>query len=166
MLPGYPAGRSLTEVQTHVASWTEFEAQAPDMARSGWAVLSRSGAGEGMFATVPVDGPPRMHPVNVGIVEGRLLIFVQGHSAKTRDLVEDGRYALHAMQDPAEPHEFLVRGRARAVTDPGLRARAIEVWPFKPADSYPLFELDIEHALFGFRPTADDWPPRYTSWKP
>src|SRR2546423_11331745 len=26
-------------------------------------------------------------------------------------------------------------------------------------------ELDIEHALLGRRPMADDWPPVYTSWR-
>jgi hypothetical protein len=136
------------------------------MAREGRAVLYRTGAGEGMLATLRGDGAPRLHPVNVGIVDGRLLVFVQAWSAKARDLLEDGRYALHAMQDPAAPHEFLVRGRARLLTDAALRPQAIAVWPFSPKDDYPLFELDIEHALYGSRATADDWPPRYDSWRP
>jgi hypothetical protein len=136
------------------------------MARLGQEVLYRSGDGEGFLATLRGDGLPRLHVVNVAIVGGHLLVFVQDRSAKTRDLLEDGRYALHGMQDPAVPHEFLVRGRARLVIDPTLRAEAIAVWPFRPSDDYPLFELEIEHALLGFRPTADDWPPRYTSWRP
>ena len=70
------------------------------------------------------------------------------------------------MQDPAAPHEFLVRGHAHLVTDDALRARATEVWPFSPAANYPLFELDISHALFGKRASADDWPPHYTAWRP
>jgi hypothetical protein len=149
-----------------VASWADFEAGAADMAHAGRAVLYRSGAGEGMFVTLRGDGLPRIHPVNVGIVAGRLLVFVQDRSAKTRDLLEDGRYALHGMQDPAEPHEFLVRGRARRVTDAGLRAEALRVWPFSPGDDYPLFELDIEHALLRARATAIDWSERYQSWRP
>jgi hypothetical protein len=98
-------------------------------------------------------------------VDGRLLVFVQQRSAKTRDLEADGRYALHAHLDPAIPHELLLRGRALAVTDGDLRARAAAVWPFAPDDSYPLFELQIDHALLGERASADDWPPRYTSWR-
>jgi hypothetical protein len=148
-----------------MASWADFEAGATAMARGGRAVLYRSGEGEGMFATLRGDGLPRIHVVNVAIVGGRLLVFVQDGSAKTRDLLEDGRYALHGMQDPAAPHEFLVRGRARLVTDESLRAEAKAVWPFRPSDEYPLFELDVEHALFGYRASADDWPPRYESWR-
>lgn len=149
-----------------MASWADFEAGAGDMARQGREVLYRSGAGEGFLATLRGEGLPRMHVVNVAIVGGRLLVFVQQRSAKTRDLLDDGRYALHGMQDPAVPHEFLVRGRARLVTDPAIRIEALAVWPFTPSDDYPLFELDIEHALLGHRPSADDWPPRYTSWRP
>ena len=136
------------------------------MAEAGRRALDRSGAWDGMFVSVRDDQSPRIHPVNVGIVHGRLLVFVQATSGKARDLREDGRYALHAMQNPAEPHEFLVRGRAVAVTDAALRADAVAVWPFHPGDEYPLFELDIEHALFGERASPDDWPPVYTSWKP
>jgi hypothetical protein len=149
-----------------VASWAELEASAPAMARLGQEVLYRSGDGEGFLATLRGDGLPRLHVVNVAIVGGHLLVFVQDRSAKTRDLLDDGRYALHGMQDSAVPHEFLVRGRARLVTDAKLRMEAVAVWPFRPSDDYPLFELEIEHALLGFRPSADDWPPRYTSWRP
>jgi hypothetical protein len=149
-----------------MASWADLEREAPAVAAGGREALYRSGEGEGMFTTILGDGLPRTHVVNVGIVGGRLLVFVQGRSAKTRDLLGDGRYALHAMQDPAVPHEFLVRGRARPVTDDVVRAAAKAVWAFTPADDYPLFELEIEHALFGERGDPDAWPPQYTSWKP
>ena len=149
-----------------MASWSEFEAAAPEMAARGRDLLWRTGAGEGLLTTLAGEGLPRTHPVNVGIVEGRLLVFAQGHSAKAKDLVADGRYALHAYLIPEMPHEFLVRGRARQITDPAKRASAVAVWPFNPGDDYPFFELEIEHVLFGERATADDWPPIYTSWRP
>jgi hypothetical protein len=149
-----------------MATWGEFEQAMPEMAAVGRRVLYRSGSGEGYFTTIRHDGLPRTHVINIGIVENRLLAFTQGKSAKTRDLLEDGRYALHATQHPAEPHEFLVRGRARQVTDPTVRAKAAANWPFTPADDYPLFELDIEHVLFGERANPDDWPPKYASWRP
>src|SRR5512143_467575 len=119
-----------------MASWSEFEASDPDMAARGRALLFRSGAGEGFLTTIRGAGLPRTHPVNVGIVDGRLLTFVQGASAKARDLEADGRYSLHAHQDPAEPHEFLLRGRAIVVADAASRARAAETWPFTPSDDY------------------------------
>ena len=149
-----------------MASWSEFQAAAPEMADAGKETLFRSGSGDGLLTTVAGDGLPRTHPVNVGIVDGRLMTFVQGTSAKARDLLTDGRYALHAHVDPDRPHEFLVRGRGTIVTDVFTRAAAVASWPFTPDASYPLVELDIEHALFGALPDADAWPPAYTSWRP
>lgn len=149
-----------------MASWSEFETSSPDMAERGRALLFRTGSGEGFLTTVRGDNLPRTHPVNVGIVDGRLMTYVQRGSAKARDLEADGRYALHAHQDPAVPHEFLLRGRAHVLADPGSRTRPAESWPFTVTDDYTLFELDIEHALFGERGDPDQWPPRYGSWRP
>jgi Pyridoxamine 5'-phosphate oxidase len=148
-----------------MASWAAFEKAAPEIAAAGRAALFKAGASEVFLTTVPGPGLPRMHVVNVGIVSGRLLVFVQGQSAKAKDLTTDSRYALHAFQDPAEPHEFLLRGQAVRIADGELRAQAVAVWPFSPADDYPLFELDIAHAILGARPSADDWPPKYASWR-
>ncbi len=147
-----------------MTSWSDFEAAAPEIAERGRALLFRSGAGEAFLSTVAGDEPPRTHPVNVGIVDGRLLTFVKVGSPKARDLATDGRYALHAHQDPAVPHEFLVRGRAVPITDEAARTRAAEVWPFTPSPEYGLVELQVEHALFGERGDPDAWPPIYTSW--
>ena len=72
---------------------------------------------------------------------------------------------LHAFQDPAVPTEFLLRGRAIPIADGELRAQAVAAWSFNPGDEYPLFELDIAHALLRERPTADDWPRTYSSWR-
>ncbi|MEW6225780.1 MAG: pyridoxamine 5'-phosphate oxidase [Chloroflexota bacterium] len=148
-------------------TWSRFAEAATDLAATGRGLLERSGTPEGLLATVRDGTPPRIHPVIVGVVEGRLLTFVIEGSPKERDLLEDGRYALHAHQDPAVPHELLVRGRAVPVADPSLHAAAAAAWPFDVADGgYRLFELGIEHVLFGERPSADAWPPRYRAWRP
>lgn len=149
-----------------MASWSEFEAAAPEMAVAGEETLFRSGSGDGLLTTVAGNEMPRTHPVNVGIVDGRLMTFIQRKSAKARDLTTDGRYSLHAHLDPDRPREFLLRGRGTVITDATTRAKAAASWPFTPDDSYPLVELDIEHALFGDRANADAWPPVYTSWRP
>ncbi|MFL5754742.1 MAG: pyridoxamine 5'-phosphate oxidase family protein [Chloroflexota bacterium] len=159
-------GADAVEGEAGMASWREFEAGAPDVAERGRSLLFRTGAGEGFLTTIRGTGLPRTHPVNVGIVDGRLLTFAQDASAKARDLTSDGRYALHAYQDPAVPHEFLLRGRASVINDPAIRADAAESWPFTPGDAYLLVELGIDHALFGERGDPDAWPPRYTSWRP
>jgi pyridoxamine 5'-phosphate oxidase-like protein len=148
-----------------MATWADFEAAAPEMAARGRDLMYRTGDGEGLLVTVRGDSPPRVHPVNAGVVDGHLYTFVQAKSGKRRDLDEDGRYAFHTHYDPQAPHEFQVRGRARQIDDEQLRAAVAANWFFNAKD-YPLFELLIEHALLGERPTANDWPPKYSSWKP
>jgi hypothetical protein len=156
---------SLTTRQNGVmGTWAEFEAQQPTMARRGRDLMYRSGDGEGMLVSVREAMLPRIHPVNAGVVDGHLYTFVQAKSAKRRDLDDDGRYAFHTHIDPQSPSEFSVRGRAVPVADADRRARVAADWFFTVRGSYRLYELLIEHALLGERPTAADWPPVYTSW--
>ena len=135
------------------------------MAERGRALLYQRGDGEGLLATVAPNGTPRIHPLNAGVLDGRLLVFVQDFSAKAKDLAANPHYALHAHQDPHAPDEFMVRGQVRLVTDADVRANAVSNWFFKVSDAYPLYELQISHALLGER-RADEWPPRYRSWRP
>jgi len=135
------------------------------MAARGRELMYRSGDGEGMLVSVNATEPPRVHPVNACIVDGHFYTFVQGKSGKRKDLDSDGRYAFHTHVDPQAPSEFLVRGRAVEIKDPDLRAKIAKDWFFNVQDSYPLYELMVEHALLGERATANDWPPVYTSWK-
>jgi hypothetical protein len=148
-----------------VDSWEAFARNEPELAARGRELLYQRGDGEAFLATVAANATPRIHPLNVGVRDGRLLVFVQAHSAKARDLESNQQYALHAHQDAEHPHEFMVRGRARPVTDPAVRAAAAADWFFTVSDAYPLYELLIEHALLGERATASDWPPRYRSWR-
>ncbi|MEO8274155.1 MAG: pyridoxamine 5'-phosphate oxidase family protein [Chloroflexota bacterium] len=144
------------------ATWADLAAAAPAIAAAARGVLYRRGDGEGLLATVRGDSPPRIHPVNVGVVDGGLYVFLLD-SAKRRDLAEDGRYALHGHQDPAAPTEVSVRGRAGLVPAGKLRDRVAAGWFFEVDDSYWLFELRIDTAILGER-AADEWPPRYTRW--
>ena len=146
-----------------MATWAEFETGAPELAAEGRRLIYRGDAGEMLLATVRGDEPPRIHPVNVAIVEGRLYAFIL-RSAKRTDLERDGRYALHTHQDPAAPSEFAVRGRASAVESDDARSAAAAAWSFEVDEAYTLFDFSIETALLGARDTADDWPPRYSSW--
>jgi hypothetical protein len=148
-----------------MVSWGEFADHEPEMAARGRDLLYRRGDGEGFLTTIAGEGLPRTHPINVGVVGDRLLAFIQDRSAKAKDLETDGRYALHAHQDPNEPHEFLVRGRARVIEDAALRAEIARDWFFTVSDDYPLYELMVEHAVFGERADPHDWPPRYRSWR-
>lgn len=141
-----------------------MQAAAPDLAAEGRRLIHRNEDGEVFLATVRGDGPLRIHPINVAILDDRLYAFILA-SPKCTDLERDGRYAMHAHQDPAAPSEFSVRGRARLVTDPALRSAIAASWSFVPDETYRLFEFDIDAAVLGTRATADDWPPLYTSWR-
>jgi hypothetical protein len=145
--------------------WADVVADDPDLATRAQALLERSGTGEGLLATVRDPLPPRIHPVNVAVVEGRLLTVVLADSAKAADLLADGRYALHGHVDPAVPDEVLVRGTAAVVTDPDRRARAVAGWAFTVPDDALLLELAVDHVLLGERATADEWPPVYRAWR-
>ena len=142
--------------------WADFDVDAPQLAAEGRRLLYARGDGEALLVTVPGDGLPRIHPVNVGVVDGGLFVFLLP-SAKRTDLEQDGRYALHTHQDPAAPDEFSVRGRAMVVADAEIRARVADAWPFEVDDTYVLVELSVEQAILGLR-GADEWPPRYRRW--
>jgi hypothetical protein len=145
-----------------MASWADFEREAPPIAAKGRELLYARGDGEALLGTVAGDEPPRIHPINVGVVEGELYAFL-GPSAKQRDLESDGRFALHTHQDPGAPDELALRGHATRVDDTATRARIAKDWFFPPPDTYPLYAFSIESAILGLRgPT--EWPPRYSRW--
>ena len=149
------------ETNEPAAAWGDFADAAPELAAAGARHLDRS-EGAALLATIRGDAPPRIHPVTVAVRDHGLYVFLLD-SAKRRDLVEDGRYALHAHQDQAAPDEFSVRGRARLVPAGGERDRVAAGWYFTVDDTYWLFELRVQSAILGER-RADEWPPRYTRW--
>jgi hypothetical protein len=155
--------RPVAQEDTEMATWGDLERRAPRLAARGKALLYRSGEGEALLVTVRGERqPPQAHPIYVRVVAEGLYAFVLP-SPKLQDLLADGRYALHAHFDPAAPNEFLVNGRVRAV-DSETRDRLAADWGFPPGDA-PAFEFLIDEALYAERPTADDWPPRYETWR-
>lgn len=150
------------DAQSALASWGTFAAASPDLASAGARHLDRA-EGAALLATVRgSSSAPRIHPVTVAIVDGGLYVFLLD-SAKRTDLVDDGRYALHAHQDQAAPDEFSVRGRARLIPAGEIRDRVASGWYFEVDDTYWLFELQVQTAILGER-AADEWPPRYRRW--
>jgi hypothetical protein len=154
--------RGDTDWSGRMATWADFEDGAPELAAEGRRLLYARGDAEALLATVRDDEPPRIHPINVGIVEQRLYAFLL-RSPKRGDLEHDGRFALHTHQDPAAPDAFSVRGRAERIDDPAARSAVAAEWYFAIDETYHLFEFSIETALLGQR-TADEWPPRYSRW--
>jgi hypothetical protein len=94
------------------------------------------------------DGSPRVHPVTPIIGQGHLFVFMEPTSPKGHDLRRNGRYAIHcSVSDTGGTGgEFTISGQAQFIDNPELRALAVQVAPYTPADRYILFELSIESA--------------------
>lgn len=141
-------------------SWQILEAQSPDLAAFG---ASRLHGQVAYLATARPDGAPRVHPVTPVVGEGRLFVFMEPTSPKGHDLRRDGRYALHCSvsDNSGSSGEFHVSGRARPVDDAELRALAVRLATYSPAERYVLFELDVERAASteypGDRPLRREW---------
>jgi len=102
--------------------------------------------------------------VIVGFVGDRLVTVALDKSAKLRELRDDGRFALHAHQDPAVPNEVVIRGRTVELTG-DERAQAIAGWAFDVAEADGVFDLRPAQVTLGERADADAWPPVYRSWR-
>jgi hypothetical protein len=130
-----------------MATWAEFSAASPDLARFGHERLHKFGVGLAFLATVrSEDGGPRVHPVCPILGEGRLFVSVPKASPKNADLRANPQYMLHAFPDEQDP-EFSVRGRATLVTGAHREvAKASSTFATGVRDDEDVFELDIERA--------------------
>src|SRR5260370_27353557 len=106
--------------------WVDFEHEAPELAGAGRSLLYRFGPGLGYLATLRRDGAPRVHPVCPVVANGGLYVFIGNHSPKRRDLVDDGRFALHTFPLPEVDDEFYVAGTAALAEEPSGRATVYE----------------------------------------
>ena len=148
-----------------MATFADLERERPDIAAAARRLLWIPGVGFGYLATVRADGAPRIHPVNVAIVTGRLFVFVVP-SPKRGDLERDGRYALHTTGSETENDEVAITGRAiRREDDAALRVSVAAAMPFAVPAGHELFELDVETVLWAAYATPPAFPPAYHRWR-
>jgi hypothetical protein len=83
-----------------MASWSEFEADAPELAARARAYLE-AGTHK-TLATLRKDGSPRISGSEAEIVDGELQFGSMLNAVKARDLLRDGRFALHSAS-PSPP---------------------------------------------------------------
>ena len=142
-------------------SWQLFEDQRPELAAFG---AERLNGRVAYLATVRKDGSPRVHPMTPIIGQGHLFVFMEPTSPKGHDLQRDERYAIHcSVSDTSGASgEFSLTGQAHVVHDPELRALAVRLASYTPAERYILFEFEIERAASTIYPA--DQPVRQ-SWK-
>jgi hypothetical protein len=126
-------------------SWRHLEEQQPELAVFGAERLNGKVA---YLATIRKDGSPRVHPMTPIIGPGHLFVFMEPTSPKGHDLQRDGRYAMHcSVSDTSGASgEFSIAGQAHLINDPALRAVAVRLASYTPADRYILFEFDVASA--------------------
>src|SRR3990172_12726090 len=127
-----------------MATWEQFARAAPELAELG---AARFAVGVDYLATSGADGRPYIHPVTPLIAGGRLFVFVALGTPKERNLLRDGRYAMHAVLGN-DDEEFLIMGRAVPADDWATRllaaAEAAKIGMTSKDDV--LFEFHIERA--------------------
>lgn len=142
-------------------SWQSLEDQQPELAAFG---AERLDGKVTYLATVRKDGSPRVHPITPIIGQGHLFVFMEPTSPKGRDLQRDGRYAMHCSvsDNSGASGEFIITGQAHMIHNPDLRALAVRLASYTPAERYSLFEFDIQSAASTVYP--GDQPVRL-AWK-
>ena len=152
------------------ATWGEFAAAVPELAARGREILYQFGVALAYLATVRADGGPRMHPFCPIIHDGGLYGLI-GPSPKQRDLLRDGRCALHSFPVADRDDEFYLAARATNRGDLALE-RAVRATYLATgggsSGTEKLFELRIETALLSTykkRGEPNNWPPRYDKWR-
>ena len=127
-------------------NWSKLESQSPEIAEFSKARLHGKVA---YLATTRKDGAPRVHPFTPIIGEGHFFVFMEPTSPKGHDLRRDARYAVHCSvtDTSGESGEVVIVGKAKFIEDSEMRALAVKISPYKPAERYILFEFDVESVV-------------------
>src|SRR4051794_25836332 len=123
-------------------SWKSLEEQQPELAAFG---AERLNGNVAYLATVRKDGSPRVHPLTPIIGQGHLFVFMEPTSPKGHDLRRDRRYAIHCSvsDNSGVSGEFILTGQAQLIVSAELRALAVQLASYSPAERYILFELTV-----------------------
>ncbi len=124
-----------------MASWSDFEGAAPELARRVRARLEAHA--HKTLATVRFDGSPRISGTETVLADDELWIGSMWQSRKAHDLLRDPRFALHSGSDdpPDWTGDAKLAGLAEEITDPA-RIQAINDDSAPPGPSH-LFRLDL-----------------------
>ena len=148
-------------------TWQEFATERSELAAAGEDLFRTFTIG--YLATLRADGSPRVHPVTVTLHDGRLYISTIAGTLKQRDLLRDGRFALHTFPrtpgvDSWDDEEFMVGGLAERVADADERSRVVAVHNDTVGAEDTLFHLRLERAFHKSRregkPIHDTWRER------
>jgi hypothetical protein len=126
-----------------MASWTEIEVEAPELASAAKKVLDAHL--HKTLATLRKDGSPRISGTEARFFEGDLWLGSMPGSRKAQDLRRDPRLALHsATVDPTMADgDAKLSGRAVEVTDEATIARFTGSLEQHQPGPFHLFRIDI-----------------------
>ncbi len=130
-------------------SWKAFKSEKQDWANAALRIFSPTDDSIGFLATVSKDGRPRMAPVCPIFTTEGLYLSASRKTPKCFDLINDGRFVLHAFLGEND-EEFQLSGNARLITDTEERsyAHSLITFQFDPDDD--LFELMMDRALWAY----------------
>ncbi len=134
-------------------SWAEFEAAEPEFARRVRELMaSRKHL---TMATLRRDGSPRISGTEVEFADGQLKIGSMMAAVKARDLLRDGRVAIHGPStDPPQDNPDGWSGEAK------IAGRAIAI---DSGADFHAFTIDVEEAVItsvtGDKLIVESWNP-------
>ena len=138
-----------------MASWQEFAAAAPTLARFGLERMDRTGMV--MMGTLRKDGSPRVTPIEYFLFEGQINLGGMWQSKKMLDLERDPRCALHTATSDKNgtQGDFKLSGRAvRPPDDPAEFDRYLKAvsahtgYDASSQGPFHRFWFDIQEAAF------------------
>ncbi|HEY8372018.1 MAG TPA: pyridoxamine 5'-phosphate oxidase family protein [Pseudonocardiaceae bacterium] len=141
-----------------MASWSAFEAAAPELAARVRQRFQEHGLA--LIATLRRDGSPRISGIEVEFVGGELWFGMMPGSRKLQDLMRDPRLALHAATIDREVRAGDAKVSGRGVFVPegpeweeyvALRTREMGD---APESWVPMFRVDVAEASF-VQPVVD-----------
>jgi hypothetical protein len=102
-----------------VASWSEVEAQAPELAARARSLFD--GFTHKTLATLRRDGGPRISGTEVEFADGEAWIGSMWRAVKALDLRRDPRFAIHSgsADPPGWAGDAKIAGTVEDVTEPG-----------------------------------------------
>lgn len=127
-----------------MASWSEIEAAAPELAARARATFDAHR--HKVLATLRRDGSPRISGIEASFTDGELWLGMMPGSRKALDLRRDSRLALHSasVDPPDDPAAWAgdakLSGRAVEVEDPELLRR---LGAGDEAETAHLFRVDV-----------------------
>jgi hypothetical protein len=130
-----------------MATWAEFEAEAPELAA---AALERLRAHKHLtIATLRRDGSPRISGIEFEIVDGDLQLGSMWQAVKALDLQRDPRFALHSGSDdpPAWNGDAKVAGRVTELGDDAKLAHRDARGGEVPSGPFHLFSCEIAEVV-------------------